>query len=74
MEVPVSEEGPGFGAAILAAVGCNEYESVEAATKSIIKIKERIQPEPELVAKYEKKYQKFRKIYPALKGIFKEIL
>ena len=74
VEVPVSEEGPGFGAAILAAVGCNEYESVEAATKSIIKIKERIQPEPELVAKYEKKYQKFRKIYPALKGIFKEIL
>lgn len=74
VEVPVSEEGPGFGAAILAAVGCKEYESVEAATKSIIKIKERIQPEPELVAKYEKKYQKFRKIYPALKGIFKEIL
>ena len=74
VEVPVSEEGPGFGAAILAAVGCKEYESVEAATKSIIKIKERIQPEPELVAKYEKKYQKFRKVYPALKGIFKEIL
>ena len=74
VEVPVSEEGPGFGAAILAAVGCKEYESVEAATKSIIKIKERIQPEPELVAKYEKKYQKFRKIYPALKSIFKEIL
>jgi len=74
VEVPVSEEGPGFGAAILAAVGCNEYESVESATKSIIKIKERIQPDPELVAKYEKKYQKFRKIYPALKGIFKEIL
>ena len=74
VEVPVSEEGPGFGAAILAAVGCKEYESVEAATKSIIKIKERIQPEPELVAKYEERYQKFRKIYPALKGIFKEIL
>ena len=74
VEVPVSEEGPGFGAAILAAVGCNEYESVEEATKSIIKIKERIQPEPELVAKYEERYQKFRKIDPALKGIFKEIL
>ena len=74
VEVPVSEEGPGFGAAILVAVGCKEYESVEAAAKSIIKIKERIQPDPELVAKYEKKYQKFRKIYPALKGIFKEIL
>ena len=74
VEVPVSEEGPGFGAAILAAVGCGEYENVEAATKAIIKIKEKIKPEEELVLKYEERYQKFKKIYPALKGIFKEIL
>lgn len=74
VEVPVSEEGPGFGAAILAAVGCGEYENVESATKAIIKIKEKIKPEEELVLKYEERYQKFKKIYPALKGIFKEIL
>ena len=74
VEVPVSEEGPGFGAAILAAVGCGEYENVEAATKAIIKIKEKIKPEEELALKYEERYQKFKKIYPALKGIFKEIL
>lgn len=74
VEVPVSEEGPGFGAAILAAVGCGEYENVEKATKAIIKIKEKIKPEEELVLKYEERYQKFKKIYPALKGIFKEIL
>ena len=73
VEVPVSEEGPGFGAAILAAVGCGEYESVEKATKSIIKIKEKIKPEADLVVKYEEKYQKFKKIYPALKDVFKEI-
>ncbi len=74
VEVPVSEEGPGFGAAVLAAVGCGEYENVEAATKAIIKIKEKIKPEEELALKYEERYQKFKKIYPALKGIFKEIL
>ena len=73
VEVPVSEEGPGFGAAILAAVGCGEYESVEKATKSIIKIKEKIKPEADLVVKYEEKYKKFKKIYPALKDVFKEI-
>ena len=73
VEVPVSEEGPGFGAAILAAVGCGEYESVEEATKSIIKIKEKIKPEADLVVKYEEKYQKFKKIYPALKDVFKKI-
>lgn len=73
VEVPVSEEGPGFGAAILAAVGCGEYESVENASKSIIKIKEKIKPEADLVVKYEEKYQKFKKIYPALKDVFKKI-
>ena len=73
VKVPVSEEGPGFGAAILAAVGCGEYESVEKATKSIIKIKEKIKPEADLVVKYEEKYQKFKRIYPALKDVFKEI-
>ena len=73
VEVPVSEEGPGFGAAILAAVGCGEYENVEEATKSIIKIKEKIKPEADLVVKYEEKYQKFKKIYPALKDVFKKI-
>ena len=73
VDVPVSEEGPGFGAAILAAVGCGEYESVEDAAKSVIKIKEKIKPEADLVVKYEEKYQKFKKIYPALKDVFKEI-
>ena len=73
VDVPMSEEGPGFGAAILAAVGCGEYESVEDAAKSVIKIKEKIKPEADLVVKYEEKYQKFKKIYPALKDVFKEI-
>ena len=73
VDVPISEEGPGFGAAILAAVGCGEYESVETAVKSIIKIKEKIKPEANLVVKYEVRYQKFKRIYPALKGVFKEI-
>ena len=73
VDVPMSEEGPGFGAAILAAVGCGEYESVEKAAKSIIKIKEKIKPEANLVVKYEEKYQKFKRIYPALKDVFKEI-
>ena len=73
VDVPMSEEGPGFGAAILAAVGCGEYESVEKAAKSIIKIKEKIKPEADLVVKYEEKYQKFKRIYPVLKDVFKEI-
>lgn len=68
-----SEEGPGFGAAILAAVGCKRFTSVEDAAAKLIKVVSTIEPDPKLVEKYEKKYQVFRKIYPALKPIYDDI-
>ena len=73
VEVPVSEEGPGMGAAMLAMVACGEYSSVEAAAKSIVKVAKSESPDPELVAKYESCYQKFRVIYPAMKNLFGKI-
>lgn len=72
VDVIESEEGPGYGGAILAAVGCGEYESVEEAAGKLVKVTGTVEPEAELVAKYEEKYQKFRKIYPAVKGLFQE--
>ena len=65
-----SEEGPGLGGAMLAAVGCGEYASVEEAAKAIVKVLDVEKPDPELVAKYEEKYQQFKAIYPACKPIF----
>ncbi len=70
VDVIESEEGPGYGAAILAAVGCNVFENVESAVDKLVKVVETVEPEPELVDKYEERYQKFRKYYPALKGLF----
>ncbi len=70
LEVPAVEEGPSLGAAILAAVGCGKYRTVEEAASRIIKINGSIDPDPELVEKYEEKYKKFRKYYPLLKGSF----
>ena len=68
-----SEEGPGLGAAILAMVGCGEYESVAKAVEAVVKVTDVENPDPELVAKYEEKYQKFRTIYPACKPVFESI-
>jgi len=65
-----TEEGPALGAAMLACVGAGEYESVVEAAEKIVKIKEIIKPDPELVACYEEKYQQFKKLYPALKKIY----
>ena len=68
-----SEEGPGFGAAILAMTGCGEYASVSEATGAIVKVLDTEKPDPELVAKYEDRYQMFRTIYPACKPVFETI-
>lgn len=73
VDVIESEEGPGYGGAILAAVGCGEYASVEEAAGKLVKVIETVEPDPELVAKYEERYQKFRKIYPTVKGLFQEL-
>ena len=70
VDIIESEEGPGYGAAILAAVGCGVFPSVEEAAKQLVKVVATEEPEPELAAKYEERYQKFRKFYPALKGMF----
>lgn len=68
-----SEEGPGYGSAILAAVGCGAFRNVEEAGEKLIRVVDEITPEPELVAKYEEKYKVFRKLYPAFSTVFDEI-
>ena len=66
-----SEEGPGYGAAILAAVGCGVFDSVEEAAKKLVKVTGTEEPDSELVQKYEERYQEFKKLYKALKGNYK---
>lgn len=70
VDIPESEEGPAMGGAMLAAVACGEYASVEEAAKKIVKIVDTVEPIPENAARYEKQYQKFRQIYPAVKELF----
>ena len=73
VDVIESEEGPGYGGAILAAVGCGEFASVEEAAEKLVKVVDTVEPEVDLVAKYEERYQKFKQIYPTLKGLFQEL-
>ena len=70
VDVIDNDEGPGLGGAILAAVACGEFASVEEASQKIVKIVETIEPDEDLAAKYEERYQKFKAIYPALKSVF----
>ena len=70
IDVIESEEGPALGGAMLAAVANGEYANVQAAADAIVKIVDTVEPDPELVAKYEARYQEFKRIYPALKPVF----
>ena len=65
-----SEEGPALGAAMLAAVGCGVYGSVEEIAEKMVKVVDTIEPEPSIAAKYDEKYAQFKQIYPAMKPVF----
>mgnify|MGYP000442295760 CR=1 FL=1 len=69
-----SEEGPALGGAILAAVACGEFESIEDAVSKLVKVTETIEPDEELVEKYEERYNKFKKIYPTVKNLYDELI
>ena len=69
LELPMTEQGPGYGGAMLAAVACGEYPDVITCAKALTAVKEVTKPEPALVKAYDAKYQVWKKLYPALKGI-----
>ena len=71
VDIIESEEGPALGGAILAAVACGEYESVEAAANQLVKVIDTIEPDQDVAKKYEIQYNKFIQIYPTVKDLFK---
>lgn len=73
VEMIESEEGPGYGGAILAAVGCGEFKDVDEAAEKLVKVAGCVEPEEELTARYEERYRQFRQIYPACRELFDKI-
>ena len=65
-----NDEGPALGGAILAAVGCGNYANVVEATSGLVELSDIIEPEAELVAKYNERYEYFKKLYPAVKDLY----
>ena len=70
LEIQENDEGPALGGAILAAVGCGVFKDVKEAADKIVKVVEVVEPEQELVDKYEEKYSKFKKLYPMVKDLY----
>ena len=64
----VADEGPAYGAALLAGVASGTYADVDEAT-SVVKLREEItEPDPEISKVYEKYYEIYRSLYPATRS------
>lgn len=71
VDVIAAEEGPALGGAMLAAVASGEYASVKEAADAIVKVVDTVEPDKELVKKYDERYAHFVKLYPAVKGLYR---
>ncbi len=71
---PETEQGPGLGGAILAAVGCGVFPDVAAAVEKLVRASQaRTMPDKALTAFYDERYHVFTALYPALKAGFKAL-
>lgn len=73
VDIIESEEGPALGGAMLAAVACGAFSSVEEAAERIVKVVDTVEPDAALAEKYEERYQQFKQIYPTVKELFPKI-
>lgn len=64
-----SNDGPAYGAAILAAVGDGLFDTVDDACESFIKTTKSIKPKNENIERYNEKYRVYKSIYPKIKQI-----
>jgi xylulokinase len=67
------EEGPAFGAALIAGVGVGVYDSFAEAVNRIIKVKKTIVPRIQNTERYNQYYQLYKKLYYSLKDNFREL-
>lgn len=69
VELPQTEEGPAFGAALMAGVGAGVWPSVPAACRGTITVAERREPGPD-AGRYPEARARYEALYPALRGWF----
>ena len=69
IDVLETEQGPGLGAAMLAAVGCKAFSSVEEAAEKLVRVKKTVKPDPEAAERYDEAYRFYHSLYPAIKTV-----
>jgi xylulokinase len=73
VEVPRARETAGVGAAIVAAVGVGAHADLPSAIRSMTAIDRRFEPLPEAAATYDRVYEAYVALYPALAPIVRRL-
>ena len=69
-----AEEGPAYGAALLAGTGAGLWPTVDAACDATVRIAETVAPNANHVAVMNRLYSTYRQLYPALNKIMHDLI
>jgi len=69
VEILEAEEGAAYGAAILAGVGAGVWSSVDTACSEVVKVAQRVAPQPAVVERMNTSYAAYRRMYPAIASV-----
>ena len=69
VEIVEAEEGPAYGAAILAGIGAKMWQSVDEACAAVARVVNRLSPQPDSVSAMKASYRAYRRMYPAIKSV-----
>jgi xylulokinase len=69
VDLVAAEEGAAYGAALLAGVGAGVWQSVDGACATAVHVAKRVDPIGKKVDLMTRRYEEYRKLYPALRGI-----
>ena len=73
LDIPVTEEGPSYGGAMLAMVGTGLFPDVRTCASALTRVKETILPDPALAEKYAERYKEYKALYPSLRDVFRRM-
>jgi xylulokinase len=71
--VPQVTDAACLGAAILAGVAAGVYPDFATAVKNTVRLKRRVKPDKRDAAAYEKRYQLYKQLYPALINVSRQL-
>ncbi len=67
------DEGPGFGALLLAGVGSGVFDDIVQAVDRTVRLRDSVQPDAAAARTYEERFKFYQSLYPALKQSFADL-